>query len=251
MMKKALLTAGLAAVLATTSMAESQRTYLTTENRFPELGKVEVSYILDNLEFETASWTEHAVQARYGLIENLTLRASVPFVMTENDITGNDNEGLGDASLGLDLLAFEDIFGYPYVIPHADVFLPTGDDDEGLGSGEVEYSFGASIGTVVYDVLRWVLDLSYLRQYDVNPSVDNDVFSTSISLVWDLSEQFSLLTEGSIINPEASDDHTYLLGAGFSYAWSERFDTTFFYGDWSDGAFGEDTSLAVKATYSF
>ncbi len=235
--------------IATLAWAEPQRTVLTHENKQPELGQLEVGYQFLQREFNESNLRSHSAQARYGLWENLTASLDVPWVSRDEDF-GTDQDGIGDVVLGFDLLAYEDVFTYPYVIPHLEIAFPTGDEDDGLGTGETAYSFGFSVGTVVYEVLHYVLDFTYAANYDALATDEDDAFLVALSMVWDISDRFALSLEGGIIDYQDTDDEPYILGGGMAYKWSPNFQTSFFYGGWQESP-DEDSATSVRATYQF
>ncbi len=235
---------------ATLAGAESQRTAITTENKFPELGKLELGYDFKNREFDDAKYRIHEAVARYGLIENLTARLHVPFVSADPDF-GDKEQGIGDVQLGFDLRAYEDIFRYPYVVPHLDVAFSTGDEDKGLGTGETMFMFGVAIGTMTHDQFHWVLDVSYAANYEALATEEDDVFMVGLSWVWDISDRFSISIEGLVQDFQDTDNEPYLIGGGFAYKWTPAFQTRFFMGGWQEQESGEDLAFNVNAAYSF
>ncbi|MGA1192915.1 MAG: transporter [Kiritimatiellia bacterium] len=176
------------------------RTTLTRENKYPDAGKGDGTIGFrreadDNLTETGISIFE--ASGRLSVGHNLTLGASVPFVDT--DRSGDDEMGIGDIKLHADLLAFQDIFRFPFIIPYLEVALPTGDEDKGLGTGETVITAGISIGTKVYDALTYVIDAAY----HVDGAQDfmgdaADIYSLSGSLLWDISDRFAVLAEGRI-----------------------------------------------------
>lgn len=247
MLKKALAVALCSA--ATLAWAEPQRVILTHENQYPELGQLEVGYEFQQREFNTFNYRTHSAQVRYGLVDKLTASLDVPWVQRDEDFE-DDQDGIGDVVLGFDLVAYEDVFTYPYVIPHVEVGFSTGDEDKGLGTGESMYAFGISFGTVVYDVLHYVLDLTYAANYDALATDEDDIFAGSLSLIWELSEQFNFSLETRLIDFQDTDDEPFIVGGGMAYKWSPDFQTSFFYGGWQEDA-DEDSTLNVRATYTF
>jgi len=81
---------------------------------------------------------------RYGLAENLAVFGDVPFVQNKPS-NGDTQQGLGDVEVGAELVVFQDIFGYPFIIPHAEVSFGTGDEDKGLGNGKTLCTVGVSV----------------------------------------------------------------------------------------------------------
>ncbi len=251
MFRKFLMVSALTALaLAGTARAEDARAFLTTENKFPETRHLEVGYGFEQTEFDALLYRMHAAQLRYGLLENVTARLDLPYVQRDEDF-GDDTSGLGDVQLGFDLLAYEDIFRYPYVIPHLDVAFATGDEEEGLGTGDAMWKLGVSIGTVVYEVLHYVLDLSYVSNYDAMASDQDDVFMGSLSIIWDVSDRFSVMGEGRFMNFQDSDDQPFLVGGGMSYDWTEKLASSVFLGSWHENDFGQDQEVLFRTSYTF
>jgi hypothetical protein len=156
-----------------------------------------------------------APYVRYGLLENFAIRLDLPYVNSDPAF-GDSESGLGDMTVELQLRTWEDIFGYPYFIPHVSATLPTGDEDKGLGNEDSVVEVGMSYGDKMYDTVMWVLDLSYR----VNPNTDNQLLLAN-SYIWNISEQFSLLFE--ILYEEEIEDNgesLVLAAGGFSYNWT-------------------------------
>jgi hypothetical protein len=203
--------------------AESQRPLFTVENAFPRWEQVEVGTRVQYVEVEEtfgdSSVTYAGPYVRYGLMEKLAMNLDVPFASTDPAF-GDSESGLGDIGVGFQLRAYEDIFGYPYFIPHVHVSLPTGDDDKGLGAGDPVYTLGLSYGDKVYDFLSWVLDLGYR----INPEIDNQLL-LSTSLLWHVSPQFTLIGEAryedNAGSSDDSDDSLVLVAGGMSYNWTD------------------------------
>ena len=245
----------IAALVALTGVGyargEASRAFLTTENKFPEKGQPELSYLLNTSELEESTYRTHSALLRYGLIENLTARIQAPYVTFDSDVA-EDTDGVGDLVLGFDLLAYEDIFRYPYVIPHLDISFPTGDEDEGLGTGDTDVSFGVSVGTVVYEVLHYVLDVSYITSVESNAANDEDGVVAALSIIWDISKRFSVMAEGAYEDISGVEDNPFLLGGGMSYKWTDSLDTSIYFGGWEEAdTLGLDQELMFKASYTF
>jgi hypothetical protein len=234
-------------------LAEVQRALFTHENRFPEVGHAEAGAFVEYREFETSDVTSIRPYGRYTAIQNLTLNADIPYHwLTPQD--GDDETGLGDMSVGLELLAYQDIFDYPWVIPHVNVTFPTGDEDDGLSTGDSVTTFGVSVGTTTYDELHWLADLSYaVNGGNEQPDADN-VFIFAGSIIWDVSETFALLAEiqgTDEDNPE--DDVPYTAVGGMIFTFSEDF-TLGLYGGGSatgGGSAAEDLIASAKVALTF
>lgn len=217
----------------------AQRTLLTRENMFPKLGQLEAGSYFEHDEQVDNERDSLGVYGRYGLWENVTFEAGVPVV--NSDFNEEDNTGLGDVDLKLDLLAFQDIFRYPFIIPHVDVSLPTGDEDDGLGTGESVITFGVSVGTVVYDQLTYVIDASYAFNGKTIGDESENLFMLSGSIVWDISDRFAVLTEGRVFEENDFDEMPYQLQGGMVYRLTENVQLGGY-----GGTYREDTDIENK-----
>mgnify|MGYP001100206508 CR=1 FL=1 len=201
--------------------AESQRTLFTVENQFPNWEQFEAGGSFTFRDGDEDSFapdtTVSSIYLRYGLLSNLAVQLDVPIVNLDFP-RGGDETGLGDMELSFQLLTYEDIFGYPYFIPHVSVTLPTGDEDKGLGNDDPVITAGIAYGSTINDWIDWVIDLSYR----INSDQDNQII-VGHSYAWNMSDSFAIITE--LLYEEALDsdeDSQVLVSAGFSYDWTEK-----------------------------
>jgi len=212
---------GMGMLAVSVAQAEPRRVLLTHENRLPEKGELEVegAFILqenqderEQFTVEDVDWRTYAVAARYGLARDLKIGAVVPFSTWEPD-EGDGEAGFNDIQIEAELRAFEDVFGYPYILPYLRVSLPTGDEDKDLGDGDPSYTFGAAVGTTVLDDLHYALDLAYT----VRGSSEN-VASVGGSIIWDLNDRCSLVGEGKFTEKLAEEEeNSKILLGGLIY----------------------------------
>lgn len=250
MMRKIIVVLAALLITAGWALAEPGRLLLSTENKMPDLHQLEAGLLFnyaeipavfpdygDNEEYYAAPYL------RFGLLENLTVVGRVPFVSVDPEF-GDGESGLGDVSLGFQLLAFEDALRYPYVIPYADVSFPTGDEDKGLGTGETMVKLGAAVGTTVQDVFHYVADISYT----VAGGDYENYAGLSLGFIWDLSKKFSLLLEGNVRDLDYEGDSYTLFGqAGMTY----RATKALMFGVYGGAGDVEDTSISFKTSYTF
>ena len=219
-------------VTAGVALADPMRTVFTKENKFPGAMGWDLSLSAGGTSYQgdvpadDVSTYFVAPGVRFGLTDRVALLAEVPYVGRSTD--AEDNSGLGDVSLGMEFLFFEDIFEYAWIIPHATAILPTGDEDEGLGTGEGQGRFGLSVGTTTMDVLHWGLDVSYTvngATVVVDEDESDDLVSGAFSLMWDLDEKSSILGEVQARDDavEEDDDFALLAHAGMAYKINKRF----------------------------
>ncbi|MFO1491859.1 MAG: transporter [Kiritimatiellia bacterium] len=243
-----------AGILPVLAGADTQRTTYGFENRFPGEGRLEmggeinfqeIEVYNDGVIFQDYRRTSFGAYGRYGIWENLNASATLPFVESDPDPGGSET-GLGDIQLGLQLKAYEDIFEYPFVIPHLSVSLPTGEEDSGTGNGESILTYGLSVGTVTWDWMTWILDASYEAHGEID-----DVVGGSLSLIADVSKRFSVIGEIRVTDEPSSesDDYSADALAGISYDWSKRFTTVFSAGGALDN--GDDFLSVIRAGYTW
>lgn len=268
MKKMAFLPLLIAVAIAAVASAESEsvRTLYTRENRFPDLGKFEVGalvtyqqldeYFINQIDkkcFEgyyvdkNAKRSETTVTpyARYGVYDNLTLYSRVPITAVSSDVKGN-KAGFKDIAVGMELLAYEYTYKYPWVVPYIEVTFPTGDDKNHTGVGKVDPIFGIAVGTTTFDVYHWILD----GRYDANAANDGR-FEGAASFIWDLSDQFSLLAEAKVTEKSegSTKDVPVYFNGGFAYRPFDELSVNL-YGGTSVNA-EENGHGAVKVAYNF
>jgi hypothetical protein len=208
-------------LLATAGRSESKRTAFTFENAFPRWEQFEFGVTHQGVEqedgFLKTDIQTTSAYLRYGVLENFAIQLELPYVNLNPDF-GKSESGYGDMELEFQLRTWEDIFGYPYFIPHVNVTLPTGDEDKGLGQDDSTVEVGISYGDKLSDSLMWILDVSYR----VNPDIENQ-FLVGHSYILDLSERFAIIAELAFEEEvEATTNSILLAGGGFSYNWTNR-----------------------------
>ena len=247
MIRKALVVLALVSLTAGVSRGESSRLMLSVENKMPALHHLELGTLAQYQDvpavfpaFSDADAYMVEPYARFGLFRNFTVFTRVPYVSVQPD-RGDSQDGLGDVSAGFELVTFEDVFDFPYIIPHAEVIFDTA--DEGLGYGDTRLLGGVAVGTVVDDQWHYVLDVGYMSS-----DGDDDLYRVSGGFVWDLNKQCSLLAEG-IVTGEDYEDQSYTLygQGGITYRPFEELAYVFYAGT-GDAV---DFSTALKVSWSF
>jgi hypothetical protein len=231
-------------LVVTLAQAESMRTVLTKDNKMPALHRPELGVLFDYWEINSEKLLldngknfSTAPYLRFGLLDNLAVFGQLPYQSFSPDI-GDKSSGLGDVAVGFELMAFQDIFEYPWVMPHVTVSLPTGDEDKGLGAGETVVTLGAAAGTTVMEIFHWALDFRYKMQSD-----EDNIASIAASFVWDLSKSFSLSVEGKATDEKykTNDKHPLFFVGGASYKATENLSFMVY------GGGGEQTDQDVMA----
>ncbi|OQA25956.1 MAG: hypothetical protein BWY59_01564 [Verrucomicrobia bacterium ADurb.Bin345] len=241
-------------LLAGLSYGEAQRTVFSHENKLPERHQLEAGLKATFVQYPREDYSTvierdelaGAPYLRFAVFENMVLNAEIPYVSISPKY-GDSEQGFGDATVGAEFLPWQDIFGYPYILPHVSVALPTGDEDKNMGMGETRTQFGVSVGTTVEDVYHFVADVSYLMYRDRGNEI-----SISGAVIWDLSDQFSLHLETLVINdrevgPE-SNNPIYIIG-GMSFRATEQLQFSAYGGSARQAE--EDVIAGGKVSYSF
>lgn len=221
-MKKLMLGMVMAAMMVT-AQAEPMRTLLTKENQMTEKGQAELGVLANTQQYESSGAYTEAAYVRYGLFGNLAAYALVPTHQTRFKTgKGNNQNGFGDVALGFDLVAYEDIFRFPYILPHMEIGFPTGDQDKGFGTGDVSFRGGVTVGTKTWECVNWAVDATGQHLSNNDPTLKSDTIVISGSIVWDLDEQFSLVTEVSSSDQNYPDGHPVTYEAGMVYKPTEN-----------------------------
>jgi len=246
--------------------SESVRPLYTRENRFPELGKVELGsyvsyrqldeYFINQIDpkcyngyyvdkKDKRSETVVTPYARYGVFENLTIYSKVPIDFVSSDVKGSQ-AGFNDIALGMELLAYEYTYKYPWVVPYIEVTLPTGNDRNHMGLGKVDPIFGVAVGTTTFDKYHWILD----GRYDANVTADGR-FEGAASFIWDLSDQFSVLAEAKVTekSPGSTKDIPVYFNAGLAYKPADQLSVNLYGGTSANSE--ENGHGSVKVAYNF
>ncbi|MDA3872544.1 MAG: transporter [Kiritimatiellae bacterium] len=243
---KRLLLLALSTLFVVASYADPQRTLLTFENRFPRWEQLEVGGEYQQVNYDGmfgADVSSAAAYVRYGILDNLAVRMDVPFVEVDPE-TGSSESGPGDMEVEFQLRTYEDIFGYPYFIPHVSFTLPTGDEDKGLGADGTIVTAGMSWGTQMWDHLGWVLDVSYR----IHPDEENRLLVGN-SYIWDISNKFALLTEIGYEQETDEEDDLILISGGMAYDWSKSLQMAVHAGTGLSGDL--DSFFDARLSYSF
>ncbi len=200
MMKKWLMI-GLMTALCGSVQAEPIRTALTKENRLPRLYQWEGGVEFHYQEYKNNDEMMMAVPyLRRTMLRDFALFATLPYNRFDPDM-GESESGIGDATVGFEFVAYKNLFGYPWIMPHGEVKFDTGDEDKGLGTGDTEYMIGVAMGTSVGRDFHFAADARYRIMRD-----EDNIPSLGLSVVWDLDHRFSLLAEMEVARRKLRDE---------------------------------------------
>ncbi len=259
MIRKCLVAVGVTTILAGVAFAEPQRATFVKENRMPGPFKAEIGAIGNYTEIpdDYAAMNNGEDQyrvapyARYGLGETFAVQAEVPY-MHISPSSGDNENGLGDVVLGAEWVVYQDIFSYPFIIPHAEWSLGTGDEDKGMGAGQSLLSAGVSVGTVVMDMFHWIIDGRYTFGKEANDGTgeEKNVFTFGGAFIWDLNEKCSLITEAKASDDKNADgDVPLYIQGGIGVQASENVYVSILGGGAKNT--DEDVLVSGKVSYSF
>jgi hypothetical protein len=172
-----------------------------------------------------ASGTEAAAALSYGIVDNVDLVLSLPYLWgkeKEEDVTVYDENGIGDAALEVKWRLFEKE-GFSLALKPG-ISFPTGDDDKGLGTGKI----GGQIFLIATEEIgSWAFhgNLGYIRNENDADEL-KDIWHASIAAQYEVIKDLNLVANiGMERNPddEADDDPVFIIG-GLIYSISENLD---------------------------
>lgn len=230
---------------------EPMRPLLNKENKFPEIKRADVGFRYEFVETadEDLPGTSTNINnfvplIRYRPLEPLTVTASLPFASVSPD-RGDSEAGLGNATVGLELLAFQDLFDYPWIIPHAEYVFGTSDKEKGTATQTEGVKLGVAVGSMAWDVVTFVVD----GRYEVNSEEDN-IATLGGAIIWDISELFSVHIEMRTSSEKlgVEENHPTLWVGGMTYKASDKL--TFIGRGGGGSNASEDVLVSVEAQYA-
>jgi len=152
---------------------------------------------------------------------------TVPYAFTFGD--GGRSDGIGDVLLNYRYQAYFDQTSLTALAPRFSLILPTGDEDEGFGSGTVGYQWNLPLSTTVGD--RWFLHgnagLTFLPHTGPQSRHDLLNFNLGVSAIYCVNDRFNLMLEwigGSYETPlsptSARRDFLSVISPGLRYAFN-------------------------------
>ena len=163
-----------------------------------------------------------SVTATTGILPNLDIGLALPYTVIDPDEGGGES-GIGDLEVGLKFRFLEGEGARPALALTAGATIPTGDEEKGLGSGEVDLS-AALVAGFEFKPVNIYLNLGYgrLNSADTDAFEKADIFSASAAVEWAVTEPFALNAEFLYESPGADgDDAPLAMTAGAAYAFSD------------------------------
>ncbi len=239
-----------AVLVAGGTYAESARTFALREDQRPAKGELELGVAGRFAELKPSRFVPQTdeytaeVQARYGVTRDFSLNMAVPYVLRDTEV-GNGENGVGDIRLGFELVTYRDIFDYPYIMPYAELRLPSGDEDKGLGAGDLAGDVGIALGSTMNRYWHFIADFRYLIQ----PNTDNG-WAAGLGLVHELSKSFAVSIEGQLRDKSAGDrQRPKAVIGGMTYKPTKKWTISVFGGAETDSRV--DTVAGLKVNYTF
>lgn len=172
--------------------------------------------------------SELAAALAYGVTDHLDFVLGAPYQWLRGEENGETffrENGFGDLSLEVKWQFFaQDQFSFAL---KPGVSLPTGDEDQGLGSGKVSESVFL-ISTFDADPFVVHANLGYIRNNN-DAGEEEDLWHASVAAQYALTEQLTFVGNTGIErNPDPdSDTHPAFILGGLIYAVTENFDVDF------------------------
>ncbi len=190
---------GMAAVailglLAASAVADWERTVSASDTKLPDQGRVQLSVLGSYSEWEAGRSDGNSMEARllaeYGIADNWSVSIAPGFARWDVD-HGGDEAGVADTFLMTTYRFMEEASAGFDMAVMGTVSLPTGDDDDGLGSGNVEPGAtllaSKDLGPVVA-----VANAGAFMILDADRGEEDYVLHGSLEGICPLSEQLSL-----------------------------------------------------------
>ncbi len=172
-----------------------------------------------------ATGAEAAATLSYGIVENVDLVLSLPYLWGREKEDGSvvyKEDGIGDAGLEVKWQLFEKN-GFSMALKPG-ISFPTGDEDKGLGTGKI----GGQVFLIAsqdVEPFAFHANLGYIRNEN-EADEREDIWHASLAATCEVVKDLQLVANiGIERNPddEAGDDPVFLIG-GIIYSITENFD---------------------------
>lgn len=186
----------------------------------------------------------HNYNVGFGILDNLEFDVNVPVIFYQ-EVPGQDAvTGLGDTGLLLKWRFLEEKGFRPALGTYGTVSLPSGNDNEGLGTGTVDFGLFTFVGKNIWKFLveanlgwsfldntddlffysagleyyphdKWSIVFEYVGQTDFKASTVNDISDITIGLTYSLLD-FLTLDAGAIFGfTTSTPDYGATVGVTF------------------------------------
>ncbi|GAG00741.1 unnamed protein product, partial [marine sediment metagenome] len=184
-----------------------------------------------------------------GLLENWDIGIEFPYQFI--DVTeGSDVDGIGDMVVSSKYRFLDETQGFPALSLSFAIKTDTGNEDKGLGSGDLDYTITAILTKELNKIVGH-LNLGYIY-VGAPEGQDDDVFSYALALEYPVDDRLNFVGELSgETNFEGDfDDNPFAALVGFNYAFSDA--ATFDFGAaWQISEASPDYKLVTGLTLGF
>ncbi|MBP7830848.1 MAG: transporter [Kiritimatiellae bacterium] len=213
-------------VFAVAASAEWERTIFAWDTRLPAQGKFQTSlwgdYYASEVGDADATTMDAALYLAYGIADHWSACVAPGFVSW--DVDGGDSEsGISDTALMTTYRFMEEKDSGADVAILGRVNLPTGDDDKGLGSGNVEPGFLVLASKTLGPIVA-VANAGATAILDADDGEEDFILRGAVECLYPLNEQLNLnaLLAAQTARADGEDDDVEL-GFGTRYTPVEQF----------------------------
>lgn len=197
-------------VLIVANSAYAHRPLTTEDAGTVTKGHIEIEAGIEYADSEDDNVTTIYAAPAYGILENLDFGFEIPY-----EAHGEGEDGFSDMGLAAKWRVLDEKENFPAVCLRPGVKLATGDEDKGLGTGEVDWSL-VSVFTKEIKPFIFHANLGYTW---IGVEEEDDVFNYGLAGHLPITEEFHLLGEitgETNSDPEADSDPLAVL-FGFMY----------------------------------
>jgi hypothetical protein len=182
------------AILSLQDFAPEEIEQLRTQTAYVlDAGEIESDLVVSYLESSDLSLTRIDLEIEFGVTDSLMLEIEVPYLFRDPH-PGRRTDGFGDLDLEGKYLLYSRL---PFTVGAGiEIGLPSGDEDKGLGDGEVEYGFFAAC-SVEFGLLSAHVEMAAetdwdeTAEYEVNVALDFRPWGREFSFHVGMNSEFS------------------------------------------------------------
>lgn len=160
----------------------------------------------------SADETTYSLAFEYGITDNLTVEAEIPFISYEVEVGAEevDESGIGDIEIELAYQFVRESAGTPALAFSIGVAAPTGDHEKGLGTDTWGYELALNLSRNFADDWFFHANLGYEQVNDAKEGDDEEVDETELyygfALAFEATHSSTILLEYLGIEEEEDED---------------------------------------------
>lgn len=142
----------------------------------------------------TTTGGQAAAALTYGITDAIDLSIGVPYlwIKEKSDLADSSESGLSDTSLDIKVRFYEKD-GLSFAVKPG-LSFPTGDDDKGLGTGEVGYHLYL-IGMKETGPWTFITNLGYIRNETNADTDEKNIWHASVAGIFTLNEHWKMAAD--------------------------------------------------------